>query len=130
MTKFSTVSKMAFLAGALALATASSAYAQSDDITVTAPHFRSEQTRLGGTLQKVSLSSAVHYGDLNLRTRSGAHALRERVRDEAQNVCTRIAEAYPVKEAQGTNCYKTALNDGLIRADAAIRNARDRRYAD
>ncbi len=132
MMKFSTASKMALLAGAVGLALAAAPASAQDDesITVTAPHFRDDGARLGGPLEKVSLSGVVRYDDLNLRTRSGARELRMRVRDEAQNVCTRIAEAYPVREAPGTSCYKTALDNGLVRADSAIRDARDERYAD
>jgi hypothetical protein len=40
----------------------------------------------------------------------------------------RVAEAYPFYQQFGTNCYKTALENGEIRANAAIRNARDRAY--
>jgi hypothetical protein len=35
-----------------------------------------------------------------------------------------------VQQAFGTNCYKTALQDGELRANAAIRDARDRHYED
>jgi hypothetical protein len=53
-----------------------------------------------------------------------------RIRDAAQDTCARLAEAYPLKQAVGTNCYKTALQNGELRANAAIRDARDRRYED
>ena len=126
--------RIALFASAIGLAfsAATPVYAQDDEsITVNAPRFHnSEGTRLNGPLERVSLSSSVRYGDLNLRTRSGARELKLRVRDEAQNVCTRIAEAYPVREATGSSCYKAVLNDGLIHADAAILDARDTRYSD
>lgn len=131
--KFSAISKAALLTAAMGLALATvPASAQDDEsITVNAPRYHSsDNMRLNGPLERVSLSGVVHYDDLNLRTRRGAYALRMRVRDEAQEVCARIAEAYPVREAPGTSCYKDALNDGLVRANAAIRDARDDRYAD
>jgi UrcA family protein len=113
-------------AGAVALSVPASAQ-DTESITVNAPHFHGQAARLNGPLEKVSFNGQVRYDDLNLRTRHGARVLRMRVRDEAQNVCTRLAEAYPVREAPGTSCYKGALDDGLVRADAAIRDAR---YAD
>jgi len=123
----------ALLAGCMALA-ASSAIAQdyqgSEDVQVIAPRFTVEGTRLNGPLEKVSLSTRVRYDDLNLRTWRGARELKMRVRDAAQDTCTRIAEAYPVQQAFGTSCYKTALEDGELRANAAIRDARERRYED
>lgn len=112
--------------------TAATAYQNDESVQVTAPRFRTspDGQRLNGPLEKVSLTTHVRYDDLNLRTGRGAHALRMRVRDAAQDTCTRIAEAYPVQQAFGTNCYKTALENGELRADAAIRDARERRYED
>ena len=133
------------LAGAFGLALAASqasaqdygrydgdAYQDSADIQVTAPRFHThaDGQRLNGPLEAVSLSTRVRYDDLNLRTWRGAHELKMRVRDAAQDTCTRIAEAYPVQQAWGTSCYKTALENGELRANAAIRDARDRRYED
>ena len=107
-------------------------YQNNDDVTVTAPRFHTapEGQRLNGPLEAVSLSTHVRYDDLNLRTWRGARELKMRVRDAAQDTCTRIAEAYPVQQAWGTSCYKTALENGEVRANAAIRDARDRRYED
>ncbi len=129
------LTRSALLAGIFGVAlaaTSASAQDYNEQIEVTAPHFRTDNTqRLNGTLQKVSYSNIVHYDDLNLRTRSGARELRLRVRDEAQDVCTRLEEAYPVREMQGTSCYKDALDNALLRADAAIRDARaPRGYSD
>jgi UrcA family protein len=126
---------LALLAGALGLAlAASSAQAQDsqEQIQVTAPHYHSSDSqRLNGPLEKISLSAKVRYDDLNLRTRSGARELRLRVRDEAQDVCMQLGENYPVREAPGTSCYKDALDDAMMRADAAIRESREyRTYSD
>jgi UrcA family protein len=123
------LSAAAIFAGVCATALPASAQ-DNDRIVVNAPRFQSGETHLNGPLEKVSTSAEVRYDDLNLRTRRGARELRLRVRDEAQDVCTRIAEAYRVREAPGTSCYKDTLDDGLVRADAAIRDARSRRYAD
>ena len=107
--------RLALLAGAVGLSLAAvpaiaqdygqydAAY-QTDDsnIQVEAPRFHSDGARLNGPAEKLSLSSSVRYDDLNL--------------------------AYPVYESSGTNCYKTALQNGELRAEAAIRAARDRGY--
>jgi UrcA family protein len=139
--KFS--SRAAIIAGAIGLALAASsanaqdryangAYSSDEDIQVIAPRFttNADGQRLNGPLEKISLSTNVPYDDLNLRTRGGARELKMRVRDAAQTTCARVAEAYPVQQAFGTNCYKTALQNGELRANAAIRDARDRRYQD
>jgi UrcA family protein len=120
------------LAGAFGLAFASAASAQdyqtSEDIQITAPRFKIQSTHPNGPLEKVSLSTHVRYDDLDLRTRRGAWELKARVRDAAQDTCMRVAEAYPFYQQFGTNCYKTALENGELRANAAIRSARDRAY--
>jgi UrcA family protein len=139
--KFS--SRAAILAGAIGLALAASsasaqdrydngAYNEDENIQVIAPRFdtHADGQRLNGPLEKISLSTNVPYDDLNLRTWRGAHELKLRVRDAAQTTCARLAEAYPVQQAFGSNCYKTALQNGELRANSAIRDARDRRYED
>jgi UrcA family protein len=141
--KFS--SRGAIFAGAIGLALAASsanaqdygrydngAYSNDENIQVIAPRFdtNADGQRLNGPLEKISLSTNVSYDDLNLRTRRGARELKMRVRDAAQSTCARLAEAYPVEQAFGTNCYKTALQNAELRANSAIRDARDRRYED
>ncbi|MBV9992935.1 MAG: UrcA family protein [Alphaproteobacteria bacterium] len=98
-----------------------------EQIEVIAPRYNYERTPLNAPPGTLKLSQNVNYSDLNLRSRSGAHELRLRIRDAAQDVCTQLAEQYPVKQQPGTSCYKTALEDGMRRADIAIRDARDRR---
>ena len=107
-------------------------YQTQEEIQVTAPRYHADGTqRLNGPLEKVSLSTPVSYSDLNLLSRSGARELRARIRDAAADTCAQLADACPVRQMQGTNCYKTALNDGLTKADEAISDARVRaRYAD
>ncbi len=129
--------KIALCSGAFALAlAATSADAQEygpppgyqagppEQVPVYAPRFRAEPTPLNGPLEEVSLSSAVPYDDLDLRTWAGAHELHRRIRDTAWTVCARLADAYPVYQAHGTSCFKTAYENGIVRADAAISDAR------
>jgi UrcA family protein len=106
------------------------AYGAPEDVIIVAPRFRADSHRLNGPLEKVSLSTHVRYDDLDLRSWRDARELKLRVRDAAQDTCTRIAQAYPVQQAFGTSCYRDALQNGELRANAAIRDARDRRYED
>lgn len=96
-----------------------------EQIEVIAPRYREDRTPLNGPLGKLSLSQTVHFGDLDLRTRDGARELRYRVRETAHAVCEQLADEYPVKQAPGTNCYKTAVESAMSKADAAIRDARN-----
>lgn len=120
--------RLALFASAFGLV-ASSAVAQDyngpESVTVTAPHFRADGTRLGGPLERVSLSGIVRYDDLNLQTREGARELRWRVNEEARAVCRNLAEAYPAYKMNGTSCYKDALENALVKADEAIQQSRD-----
>jgi len=130
--------KLAILAGAIgAILATSAAHAQDYDrdrataytasaetVEVYGPRLRVQRAPLNGPVDRISLSRVVRYDDLNLRTARGASELRARVRDAAQDVCGTLAQAYPVAEAPGTSCYKTALQDALLRVDGAIRDAR------
>jgi UrcA family protein len=128
-------SRLVLLAGGFALA-ASSALAQDygpggpESIIVTAPrpHRGSENTPLNGPLEKVSMTASVTYADLDLRTFEGASTLRQRVRDEARNICGNLEAVYPVRQAPGTSCYRSAVETGLVQADEAISNARRNYY--
>src|SRR5580704_1352323 len=62
-----------------------------EEVTVIAPRFRAEATRLNGPAESLSLSSPVSYSDLDLLTWQGAHVLRTRVRDAARDVCGQLA---------------------------------------
>ena len=131
--------KLVILAGAIgAILAASAAYAQDYDrdrpvsyasstetVEVYGPRLRVERAPLNGPVDKISLSRLVRYDDLDLRTAGGARELRARVREAAQDVCGTLADAYPIPEAPGTSCYKTALQDALLRVDGAIRDARE-----
>lgn len=90
------------------------------------PHFEYGR-RLGAAPEKVSLSEAVPLADLDLATEDGAHALRERVRFTARNVCNRLREIVRYAQPGTPSCYSTALDSGLRHADRAIERARERR---
>ncbi len=128
--------KFALLVGAVGVAIAASgAHSQGADrdramasstetIEGYGPHLKVDRAPLNGPVQKVSFSRPVLYGDLNLRTASGARELKSRIRNTARDICSQLAAAYPVPEASGTSCFKTASQDALLRADEAIRDAR------
>lgn len=105
--------------------TANTAGSHPETVQITTPRMTVERTRLNAPLGRVWLSGEVRYDDLNLRTDQGVDQLRQRVRDEAKDVCTHITEAYPVRKASGTSCYKSAVDDGLVRANAAVRYTQD-----
>ena len=122
--------QLMLLAAVALIAPAASAqeYAHSqggpEAVIVIAPSLDTESRRLNGPLEKISLSGAVRYDDLNLATRQGARELRWRVRAEARDVCERLSEAYPVHPAPGTSCYKEAADNGLVRAVEAVETVR------
>lgn len=93
-----------------------------EEVYVYGPRIHVERSTFGG-IEKVSLSRAVRFDDLDLRTTPGAHQLRLRVRNVAQDVCAELRAAYPFPEALGTSCYRTAVQDALVRADRAIRES-------
>jgi UrcA family protein len=131
--------RLALLAGGFALA-ASTALAQDygpggpESVIVNAPRpfAGSENTYLNGPLEKVSLSGSVSFADLDLRSAEGARELRHRVRDAAWNICGNLSAMYPVRQAPGTSCYRSAVESGLVHADEAISDARHYRnyYSD
>ena len=125
--------KLGAIAGA-AIFIASAAGAQDFDrgrdttetIRVYAPrHFTVERRPMNGPVQKISLSRSVRYDDLDLRTRTGARELRMRVSAAAADVCSQLADISRVYEQPGTSCFTDAKQDALVRADAAIRDARN-----
>jgi UrcA family protein len=68
---------------------------------------------------------AVRYDDLDIATRSGAHALRWRIWNRAHEVCGRLSEVYPVYEmTTAKSCVKTAYEDAIVKAYRAIADAR------
>jgi UrcA family protein len=88
------------------------------------PQYRVDHPHLNVPIENVSLSLAVHYGDLDLRTREGARALRMRIREAANTVCGQLIDMYPVGVESDAQCFRDALATSMARADAAIQNAR------
>jgi len=121
--------------GALAVASvgafATPSWAQTsappESVIVTAPRYDvGGSGRVNTIPEKVSLSKVVRYDDLDLRSSRDATILYGRVREAVRDVCWQLKGAFPLRQLPGTSCYKTALQNGLIRADAAIRDARQR----
>lgn len=98
-----------------------------EQVYVYGPRLHVERSAYGG-IEKVSLSRAVRYDDLDLRTSPGAHELRLRIRNAAQDICEQLEAAYPFPQELGTSCYRTAVQNALWHADNAIREARS--YSD
>lgn len=97
----------------------------SESVIVVAPRLRAETTPLNAPPGRASLSMDVRYDDLNLLTRSGARALRWRVWQAANEVCDRLADAYPYREMSTAQpCVRGAYENGMVRAYGVISNMR------
>jgi len=102
------------------------AYApDSETVIVEAPNIHAERNTFG-LPGKLTASRAVPYDDLDLATHDGARELRERVRQTAQDICRELDDASGTREQPGaTKCYEGALKTAMVRANAAIHDARD-----
>lgn len=116
----------ALLAGASALAQQSPyGNGPTESVIVVAPRLHADTPPLNGPLEKASLSMNVRYDDLNLLTRRGARTLRARVWRTANEVCDRLAEAYPVYELSTARpCVREAYENAMVQAYGAINNER------
>ena len=81
--------------------------------------------RFGIRNQKVQLSQDISYADLNLATRSGADALKARVRDAANTVCTKLGHfdegrGAIASEEDKINCVNGAVDDAMPQIRRAI----------
>lgn len=93
------------------------------EILVTAPRMEVQEERLrGGQGARVSMSYAVRFADLNLRTESGRLELEERVREAATEICTFLAERYSSGAASSvrTRCTRAALENAMEQVQVAI----------
>jgi UrcA family protein len=89
-------------------------------VTVTAPR-TIEQNRDGVTLQVVSMSVHVPYGDLDMHSAAGAAELDKRVTKAADYICNSLASMYPNGYPETFFCAKQAVSDAqpqLIKAKA------------
>lgn len=97
---------------------------QPDSVIVVAPRYRNDHNHLNVPPENVSLSQAVRYDDLDLRSRGGARELRRRVRIVADQVCGQLIDQYPVGVDPDSTCYRNAVAEARPRVDAAIQTAR------
>jgi UrcA family protein len=97
-----------------------------EEVIVQAPeYYRSERdSATGAPIRDVALQSEIAYDDLDLRSGWGARELHNRVAREARSLCARLDARFPVTADGSPNCYRTAYNDAMEQADAAIARAR------
>jgi len=132
--------RLTLLAGALGVALAAlpasaQDYGRTDNDTsastelviVTAPEFRFERNTMG-LPGKLSLRREVSYSDLDLRTHDGARELRARVSDTVREICDQLRDTYPLKQQPLEHCFTNAYSAAMVKADAAIRDARHSDY--
>ena len=92
-------------------------------ITILAPHFVTERTLGGlGDVRTPTVSSIVHYGDLDLHTRAGRHRLEYRVDEAAEKVCARIDRIDPANASDPLDraCVDHAIISARPQVAAAI----------
>lgn len=99
-----------------------------ENVYVRAPRHPRERGFAGEPVEDLSISRAVRYDDLDLRTAWGAHALEERVLYTASRLCRQLNQFYPttlyLPTADSKPCYGTAAEEAMDQADAAIARAR------
>ncbi len=93
-------------------------------ITITAPRrTRLPSRSVNEGIELLSLSAAVGYRDLNLRTPDGRTALEKRVRDAAQEVCQELDRKYPGGTPDVRTCARDAHASAKRQIDAAVAKA-------
>ena len=98
-----------------------------EQVEVIAPRHH-QRSAIGAEIRDVALSQEVRFDDLDLRTASGAHALRARIRHTASNLCMKLDVRDPVSADNSPPCYATAVRNAMYEADEAISDARARSY--
>jgi UrcA family protein len=96
-----------------------------EEITIYGPRRHQERGDLGAPIQDVAYSRAVRFDDLDLRTDWGARELRNRIEYTARAMCQRLDAMYPIKADNSPPCYRTAVDQAMYQADAAISQARE-----
>jgi|ERR1700749_2867378 len=96
-----------------------------EEVIVTAPNYNFEQRNTNAPPGKLTLSQRVRIDDLDLTSNRDAHELRVRVRETARDICERLRDEIPYAASQSHPCYRETVEAGLLRADSAIRSARD-----
>lgn len=63
----------------------------------------------GVPTEEVTVTRRVSYSDLDLKTYSGAQALKQRVKEAASLACKQIDELYPLEKSDAPNCIKQSV---------------------
>jgi UrcA family protein len=96
-----------------------------EEVIIEAPRYRAPQrSTIGAPIEDVAMSRTIRFDDLDLRTPWGARALRNRIAYTARTLCNRMDFIYPISTSDSPPCYRTAFEDGMAQADAAIAQAR------
>jgi UrcA family protein len=96
-----------------------------EEVIIEAPRYRAPQrSTIGAPIEDVAMSRTIRFDDLDLRTGWGARALRDRIAYTARTLCNRMDFVYPISTSDSPPCYRTAYEDGMAQADAAIAQAR------
>jgi UrcA family protein len=106
------------------------AYGPPEEITVFGPRRHVERGDLGAAIQDVAISRPVRFDDLDLRTDWGARELRNRIEYTARVMCQRLDAMYPISADNSPPCYRTAVDQAIYQADAAISQARGYPYSE
>jgi UrcA family protein len=107
------------------------AYGQGpEEVIVQAPRwYQPKRTSIGAPIRDVSLSEAVRFDDLDLRSDRDVRRLEARIREHAGVLCRRLDVQYPVTvSASSRNCFQDAMADANDQVEAAI--AQQRGYDD
>ncbi|MBS0273537.1 MAG: UrcA family protein [Proteobacteria bacterium] len=123
----------AFAAGLAALPAAAQDYgygapgASPQDVIVQAPrmrHYTPQRSTIGAPIVDVGLSAPVRYDDLDLTTDWGVRKLHTRIFVAARRLCQRLDNRYPITVSDGApSCYRQAVDDAMMQADAAVDRA-------
>lgn len=120
--RFANVKLVAIAAG-LAMVSAAS-FAQ-DEIVVESPRAQPIRSALGAPIDVITVKHRVSYKDIDISTNSGAKVLEQRIKDAAKDACKQIDTLYPHRTpvAGDPPCEKTAVDDAMVQANAAIATA-------
>lgn len=130
----------AFAAGMAALPAAAQDYGRTgapdgysnsspEEVIIQAPrmrHYTPRRSTIGAPIVDVGLSAPVRFDDLDLTTDWGVRKLHTRIFVAARKLCQRLDNRYPITVSDGApSCYRQAVNDAMMQADAAVDRAYD-----
>jgi UrcA family protein len=84
-----------------------------NEITVYGSRRQERDSATGAPIENVEASRVVYYGDLDLNSREGAHALRMRVARAANAACDDLDAMYPISTSDSPPCRRTAYRDAM-----------------